>query len=220
MWASSSPSRAWAARLGIALVGILAISGCSQDGGASDASQQPSTAKGASAAAGNDPIVLLRTSLGELKIRLFSDKAPRTVINFMNYANSGHYDHTVFHQVEAGYAILGGGYDVDLVEKPSRYPIPCEADNGLRNRRGTIAMSRSLADLDSAKCQFIINLADNPSLDHRGDKPEEFGFCVFGEVVEGLEVLDLIAQVPVETRGSFHNVPTQAVTIEYARRIR
>lgn len=167
------------------------------------------------------PIVVLRTTLGEIPIRLNAEKSPRTVYNFIGYASSGQYDQTVFHHVEEGYAVLGGGYSLDLAEKPGRYPIPNEAANGLKNVRGTIAMARSPGVIDSATCQFFINLVDNPQLDHQGDTPETYGYCVFGEVLdEGMRVLDAMARLDVHQQGPFAKLPVKTVMIQsvYERR--
>jgi cyclophilin family peptidyl-prolyl cis-trans isomerase len=168
----------------------------------------------------NHPLVELQTSMGRIQLQLDADKAPETVHNFISYVVSGHYDGTIFHQVEKGYAIIGGGYTPDLAERRARYPIRNEAANGLKNRRGTIAMARRMDDADSATCQFVINLTDNPTLDHQGDSPQQFGFCVFGEVVDGQEVLDRIAAIPVRDTEAFSNLPVQAVVIKSAKRLR
>jgi cyclophilin family peptidyl-prolyl cis-trans isomerase len=159
------------------------------------------------------PFVIFTTTHGTFKLRLDTEKAPRTVYNFVAYINSGHYTNTIFHQVEPGYAILGGGFTEDLQEKPGRYPIPSEANNGLKNRRGTIAMARRMDDPNSATCQFILNLSDNPSLDHQGPEADKFGFCVFGEVVEGFETLEKIAAVETRDTESFAKLPTKAVKV-------
>lgn len=166
------------------------------------------------------PTVLLKTSMGELTIKLDPQTAPRTVNNFLHYVENGFYDQTIFHQVDAGYVALGGGYSPDLVERPSRYPIPNEATNGRKNVRGTVAMARQLDDIDSSTCQFFINLNDNPHLDHRGDEPQDYGFCVFGEVIEGLEVLEKISAVEVEDKDDFKKIPVETVLIESAYRMR
>jgi cyclophilin family peptidyl-prolyl cis-trans isomerase len=166
------------------------------------------------------PVVELRTSMGSVKLKLDAEKAPETVHNFMSYVASGHYNGTIFHQVEKGYAMLGGGYTPELAERPGRYPIKNEAANGLKNRRGTVAMARSPDNVDSATCQFIINLDDNSKLDHAGDTPETYGYCVFGEVIEGDDVLQKIAAVPVQDTDAFQKLPTQTVVIESAERLR
>lgn len=163
------------------------------------------------------PIVVLRTNHGDITVRLDAEKAPRTVYNFMSYANTGHYDETIFHQVEDGYALLAGSYTADLVERRGRYPIVCEATNGLKNRRGTIAMARSPEAINSATCEFFINLVDNPQLDHRGDEPANYGYCVFGEVIEGWDALDKIAKVKVKRTEKFEKLPVDTVMIQHVR---
>jgi cyclophilin family peptidyl-prolyl cis-trans isomerase len=165
------------------------------------------------------PVVLLHTNMGEIVLRLDAAKAPRTVYNFMSYASNGHYDQTIFHQVDAGYAVLGGSYSVDLAERPGRYPIPNEATNGLKNKRGTIAMARSPDSINSATCEFFINLVDNPQLDHQGDDPAKYGYCVFGEVIGGLSVLDKISKVKVQDTKQFEKIPVETVMLQYVRRV-
>ncbi|HEY1602270.1 MAG TPA: peptidylprolyl isomerase [Pirellulales bacterium] len=167
-----------------------------------------------------NPTVLLRTSEGMIKLRLDAVKAPLTVDNFLTQVDSGFYDKTIFHQVEAGYVILGGGFQGDLAERKSRYSIPNEASNGLSNRRGTIAMARPADSLESGTGQFFINVADNPDLDRRGDSPEQCGYCVFGEVVEGLDVVDRIAKVQTRDVREFVKLPVRTVLIEGVTKIR
>lgn len=166
------------------------------------------------------PAIVIKTSHGELTIELDPYTAPRTVNNFLHYVESGHYNQTIFHQVDAGYVALGGGYTPELTEKRGRYPIPNEAANGRKNLRGTIAMARQPDVIDSSTCQFFINLADNPQLDHRGDGADEYGYCVFGKVIEGLETLDQIAKVEVRDSEEFPKLPVETVLIESAYRLR
>ncbi|HVX10990.1 MAG TPA: peptidylprolyl isomerase [Pirellulales bacterium] len=166
------------------------------------------------------PTVVLKTSMGELTIKLDPQAAPRTVNNFLHYVENGLYNQTIFHQVDAGYVVLGGTYTAELVERPGRYPIPNEASNGRKNLRGTVAMSRQPDNIDSSTSQFFINLQDNPHLDHRGEAAEEYGYCVFGEVVEGDEVLEKIAAVAVEDKDNFQKLPVETVLIESAYRVR
>ncbi len=165
------------------------------------------------------PTVVLKTSLGEITLKLDAKRAPRTVNNFLHYVQNGHYDQTIFHQVEAGYVVLGGSFTPELSEKDARYPIANEADNGLKNVRGAIAMARQPDDIDSATCQFFINLGDNPNLDHTGDSPEEFGFCVFGEVIKGMEVIDKMGELEVQANEQFEKLPVETVLLETARRV-
>jgi peptidyl-prolyl cis-trans isomerase B (cyclophilin B) len=176
----------------------------------------------AAAARASDPFpqVVLHTSMGSVTLKLDAQRAPGTVANFLDHVRSGHYDETIFHQVEAGYVVLGGGYRQDLTEKKSRYTIANEAENGLKNRRGTIAMARQPDAVHSSTCQFFINIVDNQALDHRGPEAESYGYCVFGEVVEGMDVVDRIAQVRVEDRDGFTSLPIQTVLIESVNRRR
>ncbi len=138
--------------------------------------------------------VLLETSRGEIKLELDDQRAPETVKNFLTYAEAGFYDGTIFHRVVADFMIQGGGYTADLQAKPTLAPIRNEAGNGLKNRRGTIAMARTPM-IDSATSQFFINLRDNDFLDHRGNDPESFGYAVFGRVVAGMDVVDSIGKL-------------------------
>jgi peptidyl-prolyl cis-trans isomerase B (cyclophilin B) len=162
------------------------------------------------------PVVTLRTSAGDITLRLNAEAAPVTVANFLRYVDAGHYHDVVFHQVVDGYMILGGGQTADQREKPAQPPIRNEAHNGLSNRRGTIAMARSPESIDSATCQFFINLVDNAHLDHQGRTAEEYGYCVFGEVIEGLEVVDKIGKTPV--RDAESHAPLETVSIRGALR--
>ncbi len=168
------------------------------------------------------PEVVIQTNLGTMRVRLNGDKSPRTVINFLeNYVDAGFYDGTIFHYVESGYMVAGGGYTANLEQKDTQPPIPCEANNGLLNRRGTIAMARHPDFVHSGTSQFYINLVDNPSLDYQPNEGDLInGYCVFGEVIEGMDVVDKIAQVPVHHRESFMNVPTQPVMVESIQRVK
>jgi len=159
------------------------------------------------------PVVVLETSLGTIKIALDRDKAPGTVDNFLQYAHAGHYDGTVFHRVIPGFMIQGGGFDAAMKQKATKPPIRNEARNGLRNRRGTIVMART-DDPDSATAQFFINLKDNPALDFG---MRNAGYAVFGEVVEGMDVVDKIAAVPTGARPPHADVPRTPVVIKTAR---
>jgi cyclophilin family peptidyl-prolyl cis-trans isomerase len=166
------------------------------------------------------PEVIIVTTLGEIRVRLNAEKALETVDNFLyNYVDRGFYDGTVFHFVQDDFIAIAGGYDADLNGKEVRPPIGNEAGNGWKNVRGTIAMSRQLEFADSATSQFYFNLADNPSLDQTDtEKGKTFGYCVFGEVIEGMEVLQKIAKVKVHTSGSFINVPVEPIVIKSMRR--
>jgi cyclophilin family peptidyl-prolyl cis-trans isomerase len=139
------------------------------------------------------PVVVMQTTLGTMEITLDAEKAPRTVKNFLAYADAGFYDNTVFHRAAPGIMIQGGGYTAANVEKKTGKPIKSEAENGLRNRRGSIAMARD-EKIHSATSQFFINLKDNPDFDHRDTTKKGFGYAVFGEVTAGMDVADKIAE--------------------------
>lgn len=162
------------------------------------------------------PEVTIRTSMGEIRVRLDAEHAPETVDNFLtNYVKRDFYDGTIFHHVESEFILIGGGYSEDLDLKPTRAAIRSEAANGLKNKRGTIAMLRDGQYTDTATSQFFFNLADNPDLDHDPDGGDEaYGYCVFGDVIAGLEVLDKMAQVAVGSEGDFQKLPVSPITIE------
>lgn len=164
-------------------------------------------------AASADPRVALQTNLGTIEIELYPAKAPQTVKNFLAYVRAGFYNQTVFHRVIPGFMIQGGGYTAALREKPTRGPIRNEADNGLKNRTGTVAMART-SDPDSATAQFFINTADNAFLDFRSKTTAGWGYTVFGRVVRGMKVVRRIESQPTETLGPFENLPTHPVVIE------
>ncbi|ARJ41581.1 peptidylprolyl isomerase A [Pantoea alhagi] len=164
-------------------------------------------------AAQGDTHVLLTTSAGNIELELNNQKAPVSVKNFIDYVNNGFYNNTTFHRVIPGFMIQGGGFLTDMQQKPTNAPIKNEADNGLRNTRGTIAMART-AEKDSATSQFFINVADNAFLDH-GQR--DFGYAVFGKVVKGMDVADKISQVPTKNIGPYQNVPSKPVVILSAK---
>lgn len=163
-----------------------------------------------------NPRVALETSQGRVVIELYRDKAPKTVDNFLQYVKSGHYNGTIFHRVIDGFMVQGGGFAADMSQKPTKAPIQNEADNGLRNERGTLAMART-QDPNSASAQFFINLTDNEFLNHKGKTAQGWGYAVFGKVVEGMEVVDKIAKVPTGNKGGHQNVPTQPITVTKAQ---
>lgn len=167
-----------------------------------------------------NPKVVLETTMGRIVLELYPDKAPKTVANFLTYVDNGFYDGTIFHRVIPGFVIQGGGYTADFRQKPTRPPIPNEADNGLSNLRGTIAMART-ADPHSATSQFFINLVDNKRLDHTGKGDSQaWGYAVFGKVVEGMDVVDKIARVRTGPRGPFpSDCPLETVLIRRAKRM-
>jgi cyclophilin family peptidyl-prolyl cis-trans isomerase len=173
---------------------------------------QTQTATLPQAAAAN-PQVVVDTSLGSFTIELFQDKAPVSVENFLQYVREGFYAGTIFHRVVAGYVVQGGGYTPDLSEKPTRPPIQNEATNGLSNQRGTVAMARTRT-VRSGTSQFFVNVVDNRRLDHTGYAPDEFGYAVFGRVVEGMDVVDRISKVPTTIKDGMESVPIDPVIIK------
>ncbi|HLS80999.1 MAG TPA: peptidylprolyl isomerase [Steroidobacter sp.] len=156
-----------------------------------------------------------KTSKGVFTVQLFEKEAPISVENFLRYADEGFFDATIFHRVIAGFMIQGGGLTADLKNKRTHPPIENEATNGLKNKRGTLAMART-NDVNSATSQFFINLVDNDFLDHR---PGNFGYAVFGRVASGMDVVDAIAAVRTGSKGMYQDVPVETVTIESVRRI-
>ncbi|MEX2139320.1 MAG: peptidylprolyl isomerase [Pirellulales bacterium] len=166
------------------------------------------------------PVVQVRTTAGDIVLQLDAENAPVTVHNFLAYANSGHYDGTVFHDVEKGFIVLGGGYDAGLAEKPTDLAIRNEAHNGLKNARGTVAMARRPDVIDSSTSMFFFNAADNTILNHKGDEAADYGYCVFGKVIEGLDVVDKIAKTPTRQVDQFERMPTERIAIQSIRRVR
>jgi cyclophilin family peptidyl-prolyl cis-trans isomerase len=162
--------------------------------------------------AGAPPRVVLETSLGKIVLELDPAAAPTTVESFLAYVGAGFYDGTVFHRVVPGFVIQGGGFTADLTQKPTRPPIANEAANGLKNLRGSISMART-SDPDSATSQFFISLVDNAALDHRGKTPRDWGYAVFGRVVEGMDVVDAVARVKTGRSGHHQDVPVEPVSI-------
>ncbi len=166
----------------------------------------------------SNPVVVFETSKGEIKLELNAEKAPKTVANFLEYVDEGHYNGTIFHRVIANFMIQGGGFDEGMREKDTRDPIENEADNGLQNEKGAVAMART-SDPHSATAQFFINTVDtNGFLDHTAKSGQGWGYCVFGKVVEGLDVVDQIRQVDTGRKGMHQDVPVEPVTINTARR--
>ena len=160
-------------------------------------------------------MIKLTTSLGTITLELFAEKAPATVANFEQYVKDGHFDNTIFHRVINGFMIQGGGFAPGMSQKPTREPVKNEADNGASNKVYTIAMART-SDPHSATAQFFINVADNDFLDFRSKDSQGWGYCVFGEVVEGKEVVDNIKTVKTGRRGMHQDVPVDDVVIEKA----
>jgi cyclophilin family peptidyl-prolyl cis-trans isomerase len=167
------------------------------------------------------PVIQIDTSAGSITIRLDGIHSPGTVRNFLNYANERFYENTLFHYVDPGKMVVAGGYSVDHKPKPARTPIRNEAHNGVKNVRGTIAMARDASMIDSATTQFFVNLTDAPKLDHTGDTPTNYGYCVFGEVTEGLDVAEKISQSPTTDQGGdLAQTPNPPVVIKSIRVVR
>lgn len=160
-----------------------------------------------------NPKVLIKTSMGDIVVELDAKAAPKTVANFLDYVRSGFYSGTIFHRVIKNFMIQGGGLTADLKNKPTRPPVINEADNGLQNLTGTIAMARTPAP-HSATSQFFINVKDNHGLNHRAKKGRFWGYCVFGKVVEGMDVVKSIETVPTAAKAGHGNVPVDAVVIQ------
>ncbi len=163
-------------------------------------------------------MVIMKTSKGDIKIELFADKAPETVKNFLNYVDSKFYDGTIFHRVISGFMIQGGGFTADMQQKPTSAPVKNEAANGLKNTRGTLAMART-SDPQSATAQFFINVVDNDFLNFTSPDARGYGYCVFGKVTEGMDVVDAIRNVKTGNKGFFQDVPVETVEIIEARKV-
>ena len=160
-------------------------------------------------------MIKLHTNHGVITLQLFADKAPETVANFIQYVKDGHYDNTIFHRVISNFMIQGGGFEPGMKQKSTRAPIKNEANNGLSNKAGTIAMARTM-EPHSASAQFFINVKDNDFLDHTAPTVQGWGYAVFGEVVEGMDVVNKIKGVPTTMRGGHQDVPADDVIIERA----
>jgi cyclophilin family peptidyl-prolyl cis-trans isomerase len=189
---------------------MLGITGC----GASE----PGTQTVATVPAANQPAnprVLIETSKGNITVEVFPGQAPQSAANFLGYVKDGFYDGTIFHRVIPNFMVQGGGMLPDMTEKPKGTPIQNEADNGLKNLRGTLAMART-GDPHSATSQFFINVADNAFLNHRGKSPEGWGYTVFGQVVDGMNVVDTIVSVPRGNRGPHGDVPVEPIVMQRA----
>jgi len=195
--------RTWTAIVGI--LGLALAIGC-EGKGADDSGSSPT----------GNPVVALSTSKGDITVELFPEQAPISVANFLSYVDGEFYDGTIFHRVVPGFVIQGGGFTADMEQKSPGEPIKNEANNGLKNLRGTLSMARTSA-VDSATSQFFISLKDNEALDHRDETARGFGYAVFGKVVAGMDVVDAIAETETTTRGVYQNVPTEAIGITTAR---
>ena len=159
-----------------------------------------------------NPQVIMETSMGTVKIELLKDKAPISVRNFLSYVKDGYYDGLIFHRVIKGFMVQGGGMDADMQPKKTKFAIKNEATNGVKNTRGTLAMART-SMVDSATSQFFINVVDNAFLDHTGKTPERFGYAVFAQVIEGMDVVDAIREVKTGNKGGHQDVPVEPVFI-------
>lgn len=159
-----------------------------------------------------NPLITIRTNKGDIQVELFADKAPLTVKNFLQYVDEKYYHKTIFHRVIDGFMIQGGGMDADLMDKATHASIRNEADNRLSNKLGTLAMART-SEPHSATAQFFINVADNTFLDHHNPSPSGFGYCVFGKVTQGMDVVDKIRVVKTGTKKGHQNVPLETIEI-------
>jgi len=174
---------------------------------------------GAPAVLADNPKVRMQTTQGPITLELYPDRAPATVANFLTYVDADFYSGTIFHRVIRGFMIQGGGFDQDLERKTTRTSVENEADNGLKNKRGTIAMART-GDPHSATAQFFINHKDNAFLDHKSKDRRGWGYAVFGKVTAGMEVVDAIAGAPTESKGPFpKDVPRNTILIEKITRV-
>ncbi len=166
-----------------------------------------------------NPKVVLETSKGKIVIELYLQKAPETVVNFLDYVDAKFYDGTIFHRVIPNFMIQGGGFTSDMKRKPGKGPIKNEADRGLKNDRGTIAMART-GDPHSATAQFFINSANNDFLDHKNKTQQGWGYAAFGKVIEGMKVVDAISAVKTTKRGGYRDAPVEPIVITTARRFK
>ena len=172
----------------------------------------------ANVAAQDNPVVVMETNKGTIKIELWADKAPLSVENFLRYTDNDYYDGLIFHRVISGFMIQGGGFSPDMVQKSTYDAIKNEANSDVKNDRGTLAMARTNI-VDSATSQFFVNLSDNDFQNHSNESPSGFGYAVFGEVIEGMDIVDIIAAVATGTVGGLGDVPTDTVVINSVRRV-
>ncbi len=192
------------------MVSLVAVLSSCQDEPTTNTKQE----KQVMAPAAVNQLVIIETSMGTIKAELWADKAPKTVENFLSYTDKEFFDGLIFHRVISGFMIQGGGMTPQMQQKPVDAPIKNEATAEVANDRGTLAMARTEV-VDSATAQFFINLVDNGNLNHKSNKPDEFGYCVFGKVVEGLDVVDAIGKVKTSTG----DVPVDPVVIKSIRRV-
>ena len=194
--------------LGLSLFSFSQISATDQD---KESNTMPKSTK-------QHPVVLLKTSAGDIKIELYPEKAPITVKNFLQYVNEGFYTNTIFHRVIKGFMVQGGGFTKEMKQKAGHAPIANEAENGLKNDRGTIAMART-SDINSASSQFFINAVDNAFLNFTDKTSRGYGYCVFGKVTEGMDIIDKILQAKTSTQGGHGDVPVEAIVLLEAKEI-
>lgn len=228
----------------VAFLAVVALSAAAGCGGDSESAASPASIDGSGGGKGPSatdsggsatgrpapdplhPVVVIDTSLGKITVRLDAEKARRTVENFLRYVDRGHYNGTIFHQVIKDYprVVIGGAFTPELTEKEARTPIYNEARTALKNRRGTIAMARQAEDKHSATCYFFLNVTDNEVLDHKDETPEGYGYCAFGVVTDGMDVVDKIAAVEVHDKvheaEQFERIPVQPVLIRSIQRVR
>ena len=199
----------------IAMLSLVFATPLASQGAAQDKTrvQVPPLQAPAPTPAPGNPVAVISTSMGDITVELFKDKAPVSVANFLQYVTEGFYAGTIFHRVKPGFVIQGGGYTAEMAERGTRAPILNEAPNGLKNTRGTLAMARTRA-LRSATSQFFINVVNNSAFDHRGYAPEDFGYAVFGRVLSGMEVVDKIATTPTGSKDGHEDVPLTPVVIK------
>ncbi|MGD9651896.1 MAG: peptidylprolyl isomerase [Candidatus Dadabacteria bacterium] len=189
---------------------MLVTAACKQKDNSAQNTAQSTPAGDTSETQGGNPVVIISTSKGDIKVELFKNEAPVTVENFLSYVNDGFYDGTIFHRVIPNFMVQGGGFTPDFAQKPTKAPIKNEANNGLKNDRGTLAMARTQV-VDSATSQFFINVVNNDFLNNGA---RDFGYAVFGKVIDGMDVVDAIAAVPTSNKGMHGDVPTEDVVIE------
>ena len=199
----------------IAMLSLVFATSFPSQGAAQDKTrvQVPPLQAPAPTPAPGNPVAVISTSMGDITVELFKDKAPVSVGNFLQYVTEGFYAGTIFHRVMPGFVIQGGGYTPEMAERGTRAPILNEATNGLKNTRGTLAMART-RQLRSATSQFYINVVHNSDFDHRGYAPTDYGYAVFGRVLSGMEVVDKIATTPTGSKDGHENVPLTPVIIK------
>jgi peptidyl-prolyl cis-trans isomerase A (cyclophilin A) len=199
----------------IAMLSLVFATSLSSEGAAQDKTrvQVPPLQAPAPTPAPGNPVAVISTSMGDITVELFKDKAPVSVENFLQYVTEGFYAGTIFHRVKPGFVIQGGGYTPEMAERGTRAPILNEAPNGLKNTRGTLAMART-RQLRSATSQFYINVVNNSAFDHRGYAPEDYGYAVFGRVLDGMEVVDKISTTPTGSKDGHEDVPLTPVVIK------